>query len=812
MKYEPSKIEKKWQGLWEKEKTYKTPKEGKKFYHLVMFPYPSGDLHIGHWYNFVGADVYARRKKMEGYRVMSPVGFDAFGLPAENAAIKRAIHPEKWTYDNIERMRGQIKAMGPIYDFEKEVITCSPEYYKWTQWMFLKLFENGLAYRKKTSANFCPSCNTVLANEQVVNGECERCGAEVVQKEIEQWLLNIRKYAEELLSSLDDIDWPEKTKTMQRNWIGKSVGAKIEFKIDNSEIKIPVFTTRADTLFGATYLVLAPEHPQVALILEENKEKIKNIKEVEDYIIKTNKKSEKERMSEEKEKTGVVLENIFAVNPVNKEKIPVFIADYVLLHYGTGAIMAVPAHDKRDFDFAKKHNLPIRVVVKSKEEPPYEGEGEMINSEQFSKIKSEEAREKIVEWLKKEGKAEKEVNYKVRDWLVSRQRYWGAPIPIIYCKHCYKGGVEGRDYVVINNENYAIVPVPEKDLPVKLPHIENFNSIEGKSPLYRVESFRKTVCPVCKKEAERETDTLDTFVCSSWYYLRYTDPKNNEEFANKKNIEEWMPVDMYIGGAEHSVLHLLYSRFFTKALRDMGYLSFSEPFQKLRHQGIILGPDGQKMSKSKGNVIDPSKEVEKSGADAVRMYLCFMGPYDQGGVWNPQGTKGVLRFLEKIWNLQEKIAEGKDEETERVLHRTIKKVTKDIEEMRFNTAISAMMVMINKIKKVTKEQLKDIILLLAPFAPHICEEMWNNLGFLGSVSNAKWPKYSEEKLKEEEITLVVQVNGKVRDTIAVSANISDKEAEETARESEKIKKWIDGKKIKKIVVIKNKLVSIVIEE
>ncbi len=806
MKYDSGRIEKKWQKKWSEEKIYEISDKGEKFYHLVMFPYPSGDLHIGHWYNFAPSDVYARKKKMEGYKVLSPIGFDAFGLPAENAAIKRGIHPETWTYENIERMREQIVSMGPMYDWSKEVITCDSNYYKWTQWIFLELLKAGLAYRKKTPANFCPSCNTVLANEQVVEGRCERCDSEVVQKDIEQWLFNIRKYAEELLFSLKDVDWPEKTKLMQENWIGKSEGVEVEFTVEGKPLK--VFTTRPDTLFGATYLVVSPEHP---FLNDIKKTKVKNLDELEKYVMQARKKSERERTSEEKDKTGVKLEGVFAVNPLSGEEIPVFVGDYVLLHYGTGAIMAVPAHDKRDYSFAKKYGLPVKRVIRSESGLPYEGEGELVSSGKFTGINSDKAREEIIKHLKE--KAKKKVNYRIRDWLVSRQRYWGAPIPIVYCKHCFqKEGKEGIDYTVFEGEEHAIVPVEEKDLPVALPYVEDFTpSKKGKSPLSRSDEFLITICPRCGKEARRETDTLDTFVCSSWYYLRYTDPHNDKAFADKKKIKEWLPVDIYIGGAEHTVLHLLYSRFITKVLRDAGHLSFSEPFLKLRHQGMILGPNGQKMSKSKGNVVDPDKEVKKHGADAVRMYLCFMGPYDQGGSWNPRGILGVKRFLERVWKMKENIEEEENEDLEKKLHQTIKKVTEDIDNLRFNTAISAMMTFLNKVQYLKKEQIKTLLLLLAPFAPHLTEEIWEDLGLKGSIHNEKWPTYNLSKTKEEKTTLIVQVSGKVRDKIEINAGTPEAKIKKLAKESEKVKKWIAGKKIKKVIIIKNKLVNIVIE-
>lgn len=765
----------------------------KKLYCLTMFPYPSGDLHIGHWYNFAPADVYARKQRMEGYNVFFPIGFDAFGLPAENAAIKRGVHPETWTYENIEKMREQLKSMNAIYDWSSEVVTCDPQYYKWTQWMFLELFKAGLAYRKRIPANFCPSCQTVLANEQVVEGKCERCDSDVEQKEIEQWLFHIKKYAHELSADLDTVDWPEKTKAMQRNWIGESEGAEIEFLVNGRPLR--VYTTRPDTIFGATYLVLAPEHP----LLEELKTEIENLSEAEEYIVKAKKKIEMERISDTKEKTGVKLQGVTAINPLSKEEIPVFIADYILLHYGTGAVMAVPAHDSRDYLFAQKHGMPVKRVVSSLEDLPFEGEGETVHSGEFSGTSSAEAKKKIIKYLEKEKKGEKKVNYRVRDWLVSRQRYWGAPIPVIYCKNCYKGGEEGRDYTFYDGEEHAIIP--DNNLPVMLPRIDDFRPKEGKSPLARSSSFGEVLCPQCGEKAKRETDTLDTFVCSSWYYLRYADPHNKKEFAEKKKLKELLPVDIYIGGAEHSVLHLLYSRFFTKALRDMGHINFSEPFLKLRHQGTILGPDGRKMSKSKGNVIDPDKEVEEHGADAVRMYLCFMGPYDQGGVWDASNIVGVKRFMDRI----RKIETGKEnEKTEKLLQKTIKKVTEDIDKLHFNTAISAMMTFINEIEEIGEKQMKTFLTILAPFAPQFTEELFKE------VHEQPWPTYDEKMIKEDTVTMIIQVNGKVRTKKEVRADISERKSEKIALEE--AKKWTEGKEVKKVVVVGSNLVNIVCAE
>ena len=786
----------------------------KNFYHLVMFPYPSGDLHIGHWYNFAPADVYARFKKMNGFNVLSPIGFDAFGLPAENAAIKRGIHPKDWTYKNIKTMTRQLKNIGAIYDWSRKIITSDPDYYKWTQWIFLQLFKSGLVYRRKAPANWCLKCRTVLANEQVIESKCERCGSEVIQKNIEQWLFKITDYAEGLLKDLDGLDWPEKTKTMQRNWIGRSEGAMIKFNVrcQMPDVRCPdieVFTTRADTVFGATYVVVAPEHPLIGVLGL----KIRNFEEVKKYVAEAAKKSELQRTDLAKEKTGVKLEGIEAVNPLSGKKISVFSADYVLGHYGTGAVMAVPAHDQRDFEFAMRYNLAIKQVItpqinadlrENKLKKAFEEDGYMVASGEFTGLKSAEGRKKIVEWLEKRGLGSEKVNYKLRDWLVSRQRYWGAPIPIVYCDKC------------------GIVPVSEKNLPIKLPNVKNYlPTEEGRSPLAKSEKFVKTKCPKCGLSAKRETDTMDTFVCSSWYYLRYADPKNSKRFVDPKKIKAWLPVDVYIGGAEHSVLHLLYARFFTKALYDMGFLSFKEPFLKLRHQGIILGPDGQKMSKSRGNVIDPDELVEKFGSDCVRMYLCFMGPYDQGGLWNPTGILGIKRFLERVYRLTFNIKRSnidigasEAQKLKRILHQTVKKTTEDIENFRFNTAVSSLMILFNEMEKnfeILKFSNFEIFLkLLSPFAPYLTEDLWRQLGNKKLIHQEKWPIYDPKLIKEEKFELIIQINGKMREKISVDCGVSQKEAEKLVLEQEKVKNILGDRRIKKIIFVPDRLINIVI--
>jgi len=819
-----NKIEKKWQKIWEKEGVYRTKdkvKGRKNFYHLVMFPYPSGDLHIGHWYNFAPADIFARFKRMRGFNVLSPMGFDAFGLPAENAAIKRGIHPKDWTYKNIKTMSSQLKSMGNMYDWSRQVITADSEYYKWTQWMFLQLYKNGLAYKKKAPANWCPKCHTVLANEQVVDGRCERCDTQVIQRDIEQWLFKITDYAEKLLKDLDGLDWPEKTKIMQRNWIGQSQGATIKFSISNSQFPIEVFTTRLDTIFGCTYLVVAPEHEMIRQLAE----RIKNYDEVKNYINTAKNKSDLQRTDLAKDKTGVELKGIRAINPFNNEEVSVFVADYVLGHYGTGAVMAVSAHDERDFEFAKKYNLPIKMVICPNYpvlkcpvlERAFVDDGHLVDSGEFSGLTSEKAREKMAMWLEENNLGKKTINYKLRDWLVSRQRYWGAPIPIVYCEKCGE------------------VAVPEKDLPVKLPNVKKYlPTEEGKSPLAHSEKFLKTKCPKCGGKATRETDTMDTFVCSSWYYLAYIMRGiSNFQFPiskYKKAFKQWLPVNMYIGGAEHTVLHLLYSIFFTKALKDFGYLNFGEPFSALRHQGIILGPDGQKMSKSRGNVVDPDDLVKKFGADAVRMHLAFMGPYDQGGPWNPGGILGIKRFLDRIYktisNFQFPISKQRqnskiqNQNFERLLHQTIKKVTEDIENLRFNTAISSLMILFNEVEKQPSlkiENWKLMIKLLAPFAPHLAEELWQTIKLkslkaekLKSIHLESWPKYNPKLIVEEQFELIIQINGKIRDKISAKIGIFQKEAENIALNQEKVKNAIVGNKIKKIIFVPNKLINIVI--
>jgi leucyl-tRNA synthetase len=776
-----------------------------------MFPYTSGDLHIGHWYALAPSDVHARFKRLQGYNVLHPMGFDAFGLPAENAAIKQGIHPYKWTLQNIDNMRRQLKSIGAIYDWSREVITCQPEYYRWTQWFFLKLYEHGLAYRARAPVNWCPHCQTVLANEQVVDGFCERCGAAVIRRDLEQWFLRITRYADELMQH-DGIDWPERIKTMQRNWVGKRSGTEISFALDHpgvAEKEIRVFTTRPDTIFGVTFMVLAPEHPLVARLTSPEKRA-----EVEDYIARSRRLTEIERLSTEKEKDGVFI-GAYVVNRVNGEKVPIWIADYVLLGYGTGAVMAVPAHDERDFVFARKYSLPIRVVIAPPDwggeelEAAYIEVGSMVNSGRFNGLPSEPGMDAVSDFLKERGWGGRTVTYKLRDWLISRQRYWGAPIPMVYCPHC------------------GIVPVPEHDLPVVLPEDAEFKPT-GESPLKYNEQFVNTTCPKCGGPARRETDTMDTFMCSSWYFLRYTSPGFDSAPFDADKLGYWMPVDLYTGGAEHAVMHLLYARFFTKALRDMGITSFGEPFSRLFNQGIIIAGK-QKMSKSRGNVITPDEYVSQLGADAMRAYLMFVAPWQQGGEWNDSGIIGMSRWLNRVWRLvlepyQVKAEAGSpanQKDLARITHQTIRKVTQDLEKMRFNTMIAALMEFTNYLAGVRdvgfvterdwRQAIKTLLLLLAPTAPHIAEELWHRTGGDYSIHNQGWPGWDEELAKDEEITLVVQVNGRLRDRVTVPQAITEAEARQIALDSLRVRSYLEGRQIARVIYVPKRLINLVVK-
>ncbi|MEK7582749.1 MAG: class I tRNA ligase family protein [Patescibacteria group bacterium] len=776
MKYNPSKIESKWQKEWEKQELYKTPDFGKgeNYMLLTEFPYPSGNLHIGHWYAFALPDMRARYLRMKGYNVMYPIGFDAFGLPAENAAIKNNVSPREWTEGNIEYMTKQLRSMGASFDWSRQVSTIDPDYYRWTQWMFLEFYKKGLAYRAKTKVNWCPTDKTVLANEQVIDGKCERDGSPVEQREIEQWMFKITEYADRLIDDLEGLDWPETTKLAQKNWIGRSQGALIKFKLanipgqDDEKHFVEVFTTRLDTIYGATFIVISPELAKKWLDVGwQANDKVKK------YVSEALTKRELERL-EQKEKTGVDA-GIVAINPATEKEIPVWIADYVVGSYGTGAIMAVPAHDERDKEFADKFRLPI------------------------SGASLHDAKE-VIAMLQGKGVGEAKTNYRLRDWVLSRQRYWGVPIPMIHCDACAR--LPGR-------QGYQ--PVGEKELPVELPHLDDFKPADdGRSPLAKAEEWVRVKCPKCGNDAERETDTMDTFVDSSWYFMRYADPQNSEEFASKKKMDAWLPVPMYVGGAEHNTMHLLYSRFFTKALKDLGHISFNEPFLSRRNHGIILGPDSQKMSKSRGNVVDPDEQVNFYGADTVRMYLAFMAPYEQGGPCDPKGINGVHRFLNRVWKLSEQDFQDAPS-AKKAVHHAIKKVGEDLNDLRLNTAVSELMKALNEIESgISREDFESFVKILAPLAPHISEELWHSLGHEDSIHLQPWPDFDGSLLVEDEYQMPVQVNGKLRDTIAVSSDATEDEIKSLALASEKVQKAIDGKEVQKFLIIPRRMISIVV--
>jgi len=812
-KYDPAKIEPKWQKKWEADALYHADIDPArpKHYALTMLPYTSGDIHIGHWYAMTPSDARARFKRMNGYNVMFPIGFDAFGLPAENAALKHDVHPKEWTYANIENMRRQLRSMGAMWDWRREAISSDPEYYRWTQWFFLKLYHHGLAYRKKALVDWCPSCNTTLAREQVIGEErvCERCGTPVVKKELEQWFFRTTNYAEELLN-FEGIDWPERVRTLQTNWIGRSEGASVVFKTEAGDA-LEVFTTRPDTLWGATFMVLAPEHPLVEVITSDAQRQT-----VEAYVQAALRQSDIERESADKEKTGVFTGG-YAVNPVNGEKIPIWIADYVLITYGTGAIMAVPAHDQRDFEFARKYDLEVRPVIQPPDLPPLDGEsmteaveayGEMINSGPMDGTPGDQSFDSTIKHLEKEGIGERAVNYRLRDWLISRQRYWGAPIPMVHCPKC------------------GIVPVPEDQLPILLPDDIEWRPT-GESPLKFHPTWKHTTCPECGEPAERETDTMDTFMCSSWYHLRYLSPHYDEGPFDPAEYDYWMLVDTYTGGIEHATMHLIYTRFFHKACRDIGITEGHEPMLQLRNQGIVLGEDSEKMSKSRGNVVSPDVLVEKYGADTVRAYLMFFSRWDLGGPWNSQGIEGTVRWLRRTWTAvtepgksDEKPSEEVIRELRRKVHQTLRSVTADFEDFEFNTIISSLMELMNEMYAAREagaagtpawDEAVDIYLrMMAPVTPHIAEELWSRLGKPYSIHTQSWPQVDEDAAKEEEITLVVQVNGKLRDRITVPAGISGAEAEAKALASEEVQHYLEGKKPKKVIVVEGRLVNIVV--
>ena len=800
MKYDFTAIEKKWQKIWDESGVFhaETVSDKPKFYGLVEFPYPSGNgLHVGHPRSYTALDIICRKKRLEGYNVLYPMGWDAFGLPTENYAIKNHIHPEVVTKQNIAHFKQQLKSLGFSFDWQREINTTDPSYYKWTQWIFLQMFKKGLAYKKEMSVNWCTSCKCVLANEEVVNGVCERCGSEVVHKVKSQWMLKITAYAERLLNDLDDVDYIDRVKIQQKNWIGKSTGAEVKFATTAGET-LTVYTTRPDTLFGATYMVISPEHP----VIDKLAGVICNMDAVREYQAAAAKKSDFERTELAKEKTGVMLEGIRAVNPVNGKEIPIFVSDYVLISYGTGAIMAVPAHDSRDWDFAKAFGMPIIEVVKGgdveKEAFTDCETGVMVNSGFLDGMTVDQAKAAMIDYLTEKGIGKKKTNYKLRDWVFSRQRYWGEPIPIVHCDKC------------------GYVPVDEKNLPVTLPNVESYEPTDnGESPLAKITDWVNTTCPKCGAPAKRETDTMPQWAGSSWYFLRYIDPHNDNAIASKEALEYWLPVDWYNGGMEHTTLHLLYSRFWHKFLYDIGIVPTAEPYAKRTSHGMILGENGEKMSKSRGNVINPDEIVEQYGADTMRLYEMFIGDFEKTAPWSSSSIKGCKRFLERVWSLQDSVTDGDgySPRLESSIHKTIKKVTGDIDSMKFNTAIAALMSLLNEIgtQSITRYDLRTFVLLLSPFAPHICEEIYQNLGFEGTINSCKWPEYDESKCTLDSVEIVVQINGKVRAKMNVSADAESDAVISAAKQDEKIAGIIDGKQIVKELYVKGKLVNIVIK-
>jgi leucyl-tRNA synthetase len=815
LRYDAVGIDRKWQEQWEKDNIYRVDDDDPrpKWFEMTMYPYPSGDLHIGHWYAMAPSDAHARFRRMQGYNVLHPIGFDAFGLPAENAAISRGIHPYEWTMSNVENMRRQLRSLGAIYDWDREVVCCQPDYYRWNQWFFVKLYERGLAYRANAPVVWCPSCQTVLANEQVLNGVCERCDTRITRRDLEQWFLRITDYADELMDFNSLEEWPDKILTMQRNWIGRSEGVEISFDISEHGLdakEIRTFTTRIDTIFGVTFLVLAPEHPLVSQLASEARRD-----EVEAYVAQARAASEIDRLSADKEKTGVFI-GAYARNRLNNEPVPIYIADYALMTYGTGAVMGVPAHDHRDFSFARQYRLPIRTVIApitwdgSQPTEAYVGEGFMTNSGAYDGMTDEEGVKAIADDVERRGWGKRATSYRLRDWLISRQRYWGTPIPMVYCDAC------------------GVSPVAESELPVLLPEDAEFRPT-GESPLAVDQKFVNTVCPQCGGPGRRETDTMDTFMDSAWYMLRYCSPHFAEGPYEPNVTAEWMPVRQYTGGAEHAVMHLLYSRFFIKALRDMEMLSIDEPFLRLFNQGVILGQDHEKMSKSRGNVVNPDDVVGQVGADAVRCFLMFIGPWDQGGPWSDEGINGIVRWLNRVWGVVERDADELDgqptdaaavRETRRVLHQTIRKCYEDLDRFKFNTAIAALMELINHLSRVWNEQSVDaetwrdcvekFLLMVAPIAPHVAEEMWQRIGRPYSIHQQPFPAWDDDLAAEEEITLVVQVNGRVRDRITVAADIGEDDARALALDSPRIQSHTDGKAIRTIVYVPGRLVNVVV--
>jgi leucyl-tRNA synthetase len=797
--YDFAKIEKKWQGIWEEKGVFHAKNDFSlpKYYALVEFPYPSGQgLHVGHPRPYTAMDIVARKRRLEGYNVLYPMGWDAFGLPTENFAIKNHIHPEKVTHDNVARFKKQMQSLGLSFDWSREINTTDPDYYKWTQWIFLQLFKKGLAYKKEMSVNWCTSCKVVLANEEVVNGVCERCGGEVVRKVKSQWMLKITDYAQKLLDDLDGLDYIERVKTQQRNWIGRSEGAEVKFGTTSGD-ELIVYTTRPDTLFGATYMVISPEHP----IIDKWSSKLSNLDEILAYREEAARKSDFERAEVQKDKTGVELRGVRAINPVNGSEIPIFVSDYVLMTYGTGAIMAVPAHDTRDWEFARKFDLPVIEVVKGgdveKEAFTDCATGIMVNSGFLDGLSVEQAKKKITAWLKDNGKGEPKVNYKLRDWVFSRQRYWGEPIPLVKCDKC------------------GWVPVPDDQLPLRLPEVSSYEPTEnGESPLAHMTDWVETTCPRCGGKAKRETDTMPQWAGSSWYFLRYCDPHNDKEFASQEALRYWLPVDWYNGGMEHTTLHLLYSRFWHKALYDMGYVPVPEPYQKRTSHGMILGNNGEKMSKSRGNVVNPDEVVAQYGADTMRLYEMFVGDFEKAAPWSDTGIKGCKRFLERVWALQDMVKDGDgfSKELEAPLNRCIKKVGEDIENLKFNTAVAAMMSFINDVAakgSVTRGELRVFLLLLNPFAPHITEEMWSIENFGGMVTDQQWPEYDEAKCVDENVTIAVQVCGKLRGTATIPSGAGEEQALEAAKALPRVASQLEGRSVVKVIFVPGKLINIV---
>ncbi len=800
MEYNFKKIEKKWQDVWYSQNTFAAKQDYSlpKFYCLVEFPYPSGQgLHVGHPRSYTALDIVARKKRLQGYNVLYPMGWDAFGLPTENFAIKNHVHPAEVTKKNVAHFKEQLQSLGFSFDWTREINTTDPSYYKWTQWIFLQLFKKGLAYKKEMAVNWCTSCKCVLANEEVVNGVCERCGSEVIRKNQSQWMLKITEYADRLVKDLDDVDFIDRVKVQQRNWIGRSTGAEVDFKTTLGDT-LTVYTTRCDTLFGATYMVISPEHP----LIEKWADNIANMDEVRAYQVEASHKSDFERTELNKDKTGVKLNGVMGINPVNDTEIPIFISDYVLTSYGTGAIMAVPAHDTRDWEFAKKFNLPIIEVVAGGEDVQQQAftdcyTGKLVNSGFLTGLSVEDAKKEMIAWLEKEGKGREKVNFKLRDWVFSRQRYWGEPIPIVNCEKC------------------GYVSIPESELPLELPNVDSYEPTDtGESPLAKMTDWVNTTCPCCGGPAKRETDTMPQWAGSSWYFLRYMDPHNDKELASKEALEYWSPVDWYNGGMEHTTLHLLYSRFWHKFLYDIGVVPTKEPYMKRTSHGMILGENGEKMSKSRGNVVNPDEIVDQYGADTMRLYEMFIGDFEKAAPWNSDSIKGCKRFVERFWNLQEIVVDEDkySEDLEALMHKTIKKVTEDIDNLKCNTAIAAMMTLINKIYEkgsVTKKELKDLTIILNPFAPHVTEEMWDVMNFGGMVNQAQWPEFDDAKTVENNVEIVLQIMGKVRSRIVVPVDMPKEKVLELAKTDEKIAAAIAGKEIKKEIYVPGKLVNIV---